>query len=241
VYCKRFHTVWLIVSASLAFTACLGPEGIDENEETPFSTVITTTLATETETETSISETVQFEPVPVPEGGWTGEELARTIRLNGVLIELPFTVESLGEQYRLQEDGEGMSWNESDQRLATTLIYEDTHVAGVIIHGFEGLNFDIARTLEVESLFTIFGFEGEEIALHDEEAATFFTINGVSRSTTRERIYAALGEPYEVEPTRLRYKDRDTGDIILVIGLDTLSYDDDVSFYLQSVFIDLSN
>jgi hypothetical protein len=182
------------------------------------------------------SETVQFEPVPVPEGGWTIEELARTIRLNGVPIELPFTVESLGEKYSFQEEGAGVSWNESDQRLATTLIYDDVHVVGIIIDGLEELNFDLARTSKVETLHTIFGFE-EDVVLNDEKARTFLSINGVTRDSTIESVQATLGEPNEIDANnRLIYRDRDTQDIILIVWNGS-----GVAMIINIIFNDLSN
>lgn len=71
----------------------------------------------------SVSETSNEEPyktVAVPEGGWTVEELAKTIRINGKPVEIPFTVESLGEDYQL--DDNSSSWDENKKTLTSSLL-----------------------------------------------------------------------------------------------------------------------
>ena len=55
------------------------------------------------------SESTQFEVnshyeiIDVPEDGWTIEELAKAIRLNGKSIEMPFILDNLGDAFDIDE------------------------------------------------------------------------------------------------------------------------------------------
>lgn len=44
-----------------------------------------------------------YETVAVPEGGWTAEELEKTIRIDGKAIQIPFTIDSLGDAFDIDE------------------------------------------------------------------------------------------------------------------------------------------
>lgn len=61
----------------------------------------------------------EFEPVPVPEDGWTFEEVAKTIYINGKQISYPFTIESLGEGYSYKKKTTDIDEN----GLGITILY----------------------------------------------------------------------------------------------------------------------
>lgn len=81
----------------------------------------------------SMDNNINYETVPVPEGGWTVEELAKTIRINGKPVEIPFTVESLGEDYQL--DDNSSSWDENKKTLTSSLLYKGDPFMTVYISG----------------------------------------------------------------------------------------------------------
>ena len=114
--------------------------------------------------EDSNSAVDSFEPVNVPEGGWTVESLAKTIRINGTVIPEQFTVENLGEKYdvELTSNGRGgslrfegkdiavVAFSEEDEendyrkRRITHLLLNDPSIADIIsVNGIKiGLSSD---------------------------------------------------------------------------------------------------
>ena len=98
----------------------------------------------------SVSETrneESYETVAVPEGDWTAEELAKTIRINGKPVEIPFTVESLGADYQLDE--KISSWDENKKTLTSSLLYKGDAFITVYISGVKNNSFKEARLSEV--------------------------------------------------------------------------------------------
>ena len=100
---KKLISILSAMVVLLSMTAC-GKNG-DESKNT---TTTTTTSITTTQSE---NEQPEIEPLPVPEGGWTAEELAKTIRINGELISIPFTIDSLGEGYTYSEEHYSIEYN----------------------------------------------------------------------------------------------------------------------------------
>ena len=100
---KKLISILSAMVVLLSMTAC-GKNG-DESKNT---TTTTTTSITTTQSE---NEQPEIKPLPVPEGGWTSEELAKTIRINGELISIPFTIDSLGEGYTYSEESDCIEYN----------------------------------------------------------------------------------------------------------------------------------
>ena len=105
---KRKIILFMVIAAmSLSITGC----GRDASSETDSSNISSSYISEEVSVDDS------YETVAVPEGGWTAEELLKTIRINGESIEVPFTVESLGEDYQLDE--KISSWDENKKTLTS--------------------------------------------------------------------------------------------------------------------------
>ena len=174
----RFKLVALLMTLSLLISIT----GCDETINVP------------SDSESKITEAeANYEVIPVPEGGWTREELARTIRFNGVPIEYPFTVESLGDDFQLSGDGSMMTV-EGVESLSTDLLYKGEVFASVVIRG-EGAfeHSTIARELQIE-----------KITVLDVDSNGIVTINGVAIKSTWEHIIVNWGEPNETNGDRTK-------------------------------------
>ena len=146
----------------------------------------------------SMDNNINYETVPVPEGGWTVEELAKTIRINGKPVEIPFTVESLGEDYQL--DDNSSSWDENKKTLTSSLLYKGDPFMTVYISNVQSSNLNAAKSLEVVRLGVL---NSDNIDLNE-----ITIINGIHIGSTDEYVKAVLGEPSEVDGNNLIYKDK---------------------------------
>lgn len=113
-----------------------------------------------------------FEPVPVPDGGWTAESLAKTIRINGMVLPNPVTVENLGKGYDVDE--------------THTLIYNRLQIA-VIVFDNESANLDNCKK-------NIRAFALNTNAKMDVKA---FYVNGITLGSSAVEAIKAFGEPLE--------------------------------------------
>lgn len=159
----------------------------------------------------STESVINYEVVPVPEGGWTREELARTIRFNGVPIELPFTAKSLSDKFKLEVG----SWHENS---ATIEVYHNENlIAGLGVDGVPEMhNSESAMMASVVRHIATVAFV--------EPTNRVVTINNVSLDATEEYIRNVLGEPSEVEGDdkencKLIYNDKNTKEEILRISV----------------------
>lgn len=119
------------------------------------------------------SQSIEYETIAPPEGGWTVESIASTIRLCGQPIELPFTVGSLGEGFEFVEDTGCVLYNG-----------HPAFVAAFINNDKSGDRFSTT----VRRL-------GTYEQLSDEDFQNYFVINGVGIGSSKEDVIAAFGEP----------------------------------------------
>ena len=118
-----------------------------------------------------------FEPVPVPEGGWTVERLSKTIRINGEPLPEPFTVDNLGEKY---------SFEPSSISDSGTLKFEKKDIA-VIVFDDESENPDDLQKDIIKFAFNTSGnMDVKEIY-----------VNGITLGSSAVEAIKAFGEPSE--------------------------------------------
>lgn len=120
-----------------------------------------------------------FDPVPVPEDGWTAESLSKTIRINGKALPEPFTCEGLGDGYKLKNDNGYMF-----------LYFNNKYAAQV---RFKDQSRDVDNSKEMDM-----------IAVSNDRCKdkSFVAINGIHIGSTRAEAESALGKPtveYELE------------------------------------------
>ena len=117
-----------------------------------------------------------FDPVPVPEGGWTLEELVKTICIDGKPIPDPFKVDALGKKYSLGKDGEtnsGAFLKRNNMEIAVILFTDSSNSDG--------------RKKEIKNLLTLEKY-------NEEKFTNAITINGVGLGSSSADFRTNLGE-----------------------------------------------
>lgn len=169
---KKLISILSAMVVLLSMTAC------GKNGDASKSITTTTTSITTTQSE---NEQPEIESLPVPEGGWTAEELAKTIRINGELISLPFTIDSLGEGYTYSEEHYSIEYNGDYLAMVT------------FVDGEEGEE----KHKAVKSLGASINTTTENI-----------TINGISLKSKRSDALKAFGKPTtETDKSDLYYEE----------------------------------
>lgn len=121
-----------------------------------------------------------FDPVPVPEGGWTMEALAKTVCINGTPIPIPLTVDSLGDEYKLKYDSKVPFIMQKKDKVA-------------MIH------FDENSTEKKDTLKPITVINSSNLS-DDLQYNNAFSVNGIRLGSTRDEARIAFGEPSHEEP-----------------------------------------
>lgn len=156
-----------------------------------------------------------FDPVPVPEGGWTNATLAKTICFNGTPIQIPLTVESLGKEYQLKYDSKVAFINQKKDKVALIVFDKDT-----------------AETKDELKPISAIGVDNVSDELKYNNA---LSVNGIRLGSTRDEARIAFGEPpYEYGKVWAYFEDGKTKDDIFM----TLWFDDNdkvswISFHFQ--------
>lgn len=146
-----------------------------------------------------------YETVAVPEGGWTAEELEKTIRINGKAIQIPFTIDSLGDKYTANKAGTHFSENGG----AGTIVYYDN--VPLLTINYENLNNYSEINSKEACSFSTYHLNDENYELLNE----LITINGVKIDTTKSEVISILGEADKEDNSYLGYEDKSTGKICI--------------------------
>ena len=117
-----------------------------------------------------------FEPVPVPEGGWKVESLAKTIRINGEPLPKPLTGENLGDGYKLEQYN---SYN--------FIFINNTPV--VLVRFKDGtLNPDNSKEIDMLS-------SSDDYSIDGNRADCGVSVNGIHVGSVYSEAQSALGKP----------------------------------------------
>ncbi len=145
-----------------------------------------------------VSSSITYEIQSIPEGGWTVQELAKTIRINGNTIENPFTVDNLGEKYSFVGDSTCVEYNGI---MSFVVAFTDESVDGN------------DRLKEVKKIGTVEDYM-------DEEFTNALTINGIGLGASREEAELAFGEPSIVDGMSYKYCENMEDEHFLLIWFD---------------------
>lgn len=151
------------------------------------------------ETETnSVYSNIIYEPLAIPDGGWTSQELAQTIRIHGNAIEDPFTVDSLGEEYRFVDSSCCVAYHNI---MSFVVAFAD-------------------ETNDIDDRFKQIKKIGSVEDYTDQEFTNAFTINGIGLGASREEAERAFGEPSKADGSFYQYCDDTENDYFLMIRFD---------------------
>lgn len=165
---KHNSAKWYIkpVSALLAAVLLCGLTGCSKNEN-PDS------ISDGSISDNSIED---FKPVPVPKGGWKVESLAKTVRINGKPLPEPFTVDNLGEGYKLEQYN---SYN---------FIFINNNPVVLVRFKDDSLNPDSSKEIDMLSSADDYGMDGYG-------ADCGVSVNGIHIGSVYTEAQSALGKP----------------------------------------------
>ncbi len=180
---------------------------------------------------------------PVPEGGWTAEELAAASSIDNVPLDLPLNLRAFGTDY-CYPYGSFFDYDDSTRPscfLSTTNGY---NLDKYLIVGFD---FDVTeKNLTADTpIKEILCYNNGETSMGLDS----IYINGITFGATLNEVTAALGEPdyrheksYETERTfeLIQYYDKNTGKSILLLNFRAPDDGSDpvlinISFYFDGI------
>lgn len=129
------------------------------------------------------SQSIEYETIAPPEGGWTAETVASTIRLCGKPIELPFTVGSLGEEFEFKNNTGIVTYNGHESFLTSFVKTEKS----------DDLYSKTVRKIASCEYYS------------DDDFQNCFIINGIGIGSNRDKVIAAFGEPDFQTDTAFEY------------------------------------
>ena len=136
-----------------------------------------------TSSSSSIVEETEYKTMEPPEGGWTIETVAQTIRLCDKSIELPFTIGSLGEDFKFRDN--------------TGIVTYSGHEAFVTaFKKNENINDPYSKTIRKIASCEYY---------NDDDFQNSFTINGIGIGSDKESVIAAFGQPDFQDDTAFEY------------------------------------
>ena len=151
-------------------------ENIDKSDKTEKSnsSVVTTTVAS----------TVSMpEPIPVPEGGWTDETIKDVIYINGKNLQLPCTIDDLGDGFEIVPDKEADKKLEEKGFAAYFLKYNGIEVGVVIIKE------DKIRVLTFDC-----SDYNDPTKIREDYPEIPFSVNGITIGTPISKVNDIMGE-----------------------------------------------
>jgi hypothetical protein len=144
-----------------------------------------------TEATTAVTE---FKTFPPPEDGWTLELLNEVTYINGKDIDLPFCLNDLGEEYRLDEE-KNITYFENEQMASSMLFYENNIFGIVVAKCFNNTKFD--RDTDIYELkWTCFDARINTDGTYSIPDGFDFNINGIEFGTSEEDLFSKFGNNY---------------------------------------------
>jgi hypothetical protein len=132
-----------------------------------------------------------YETVAVPEGGWTAEELEKTIRIDGKAIQIPFTIDSLGDAFDIDETT--ITFSSASKKASGNLTYNKEIVG--------------AFSVEVDNIDEL--GQGKILILAFKpfkgDYSSLVYINGVTIGSGYDDVLEYLGKPTEITDANKNY------------------------------------
>lgn len=96
----KYTAVALTALMMMCASACTNSDKTEKPEKSE------STASSTAETQSTASTVSMPDPVPVPEGGWTDETIKDVIYINGKNLELPCTIDDLGDGFEIEPNEE---------------------------------------------------------------------------------------------------------------------------------------
>lgn len=179
---KKFISILAAFAVLVSFSAC------QSQQSTELIDSVTTV----------VEETAEMKTIEPPEEGWTVDGLMQTICFNGHKIIKPFTVESLGENFDIDEN-ETVAYD--DGTVGVLLTYKGEPLLVLTYSGIFGNDIENIKIREIEN-FSLYSNQGKYNDI--------ITINGISTNSSIDDIKNALGKSDIIDGNNFVYLDRDT-------------------------------
>lgn len=139
----------------------------------------------------SVASTVSMpDPVPVPEGGWTDETIKDVIYINGKNLELPCTIDDLGDGFEIVPN------EESDERMKE----KGSASYDLNYYGYDVGVVSLKDNGEKLTSISLFACELSDVGTFNEDFPNVpFSINGVAIGTPYSEVQKNLGEEFSYE------------------------------------------
>ncbi len=186
---KKLLSILITAAIACTLTAC----GNDNGEQVSEETVAVTEMKT-------------IEP---PEDGWTLEELAESICINGQNFSYPCSIENLSQV----NYGEDIKIND-DNTISAVLQYDETIAATVVLNNCESYS-DIEPHTHINSFCS-----STVLDIEPNANSKLLTVNGISTYMTKEQAISHLGIPDIDNDIYYTYVERKTGEEILTISFE---------------------
>lgn len=131
----------------------------------------------------TVEKATEYKTIKLPKDGWTIETIAPTIRLCGKSIELPFTIGSLGEDFKFRDN--------------TGIVTYSGHEAFITAFK-ENENIDDPYSKTIRKIASCEYY-------NDDNFQNSFTINGIGIGSDKESVIAAFGQPDFQTDTSFEY------------------------------------
>ena len=168
----------------------------------------------------------EYKTMSAPENGWTVQELASVMYLDGVCLEYPCCLKDFGEDYTYPREMvyslDNDSYNSVEAALCRASLW-DNYIASVEFEGIASKD-EVTNETPYSSIY---------IYTPDELSGDMtFSFNGITFGCTEQEFIAAIGEPsYANESTfteldnstiniskNLQYDDRESGRAVLSVN-----------------------
>ena len=176
----KFKVVAVVLAAIMMCAGCADTGGSEKNVPTSAK-------------QSAVSTVSIPDPVPVPEGGWTDETLKDVIYINGKNLDLPCTVDDLGDGFEIEPD------KEADKEL------EDKGSASYNLD-YYGYNVGYIIKMEKDTISSIY-FESGTFQFSSDVREDYpyvpFSINGVTIGMPFSEAKEIIGEEYIDEEDKI--------------------------------------
>lgn len=203
---KRLLAMGLIVTIGLGGLTGCGDKNTTQQETTK-EVESTTESVSETE-ETSEEETPSEQDTEESTSGVMGEvnaeDICKNISINGELVEFPWTLNELGDEYEFSSVSD---FDITDGKCTSTLLY----------NGNRMFNVSILEDDEIDRNSLIYGIY---FNINDDVKVYEF-----GRNTTKNEVIDRLGEPDKITDGGLMYAYYYTGEDISIVVFFTASND----------------
>jgi hypothetical protein len=158
---------------------------------------------TAVESESATTMPISYYTLPVPEDGWSGEELITTFHLYGHQFSKDFTIESLGEDFEIDREN--------------SKVYDGGACSVVLKYNKKSIDFFSINYKDIKSLDEVYNKKSEGLNINVYQSQELYgkeilVFNGIKLGATKEEIETAFGKQTGGDGNSMFYFNKDRPD-----------------------------